>query len=104
MGGSAILYGVDDHVNTMMTLNPGEWLRVIAKGHLRPDEDLIKSGPPADHAYAQTSLFRDETLITPRHSATVASEICLDTTTGPIVPIQLTLPCVATSLIEERRE
>ena len=95
MGGSAILYGADDHANTMLTLKPGEWVRIIAKGHLRLDEDLLKltrSGYPADHAYAQTSLFGEETLITPSHSATVATEVCLTKTKGQDVLIQLTVP------------
>jgi hypothetical protein len=95
MGGSAILYGADDHANTMLTLKPGEWVRIIAKGHFRLDEDLLKlirSGYPADHAYAQTSLFGEETLITPSHSATVATEVCLTKTKGQDVLIQLTVP------------
>src|ERR1700680_1715098 len=41
-GGSAILYGANDHANTMMTLNPGEWVRVIATGDLNLDADVIK--------------------------------------------------------------
>jgi len=95
MGGSAILYGADDRPNTMLTLKPGEWARVIAKGQFNLDVDLLKltrSGYPADHAYAQTSIFRNETLITPIHSATVAREVCIAKTQGQDVPIQLTAP------------
>jgi hypothetical protein len=94
-GGSAILYGANDHANTMLTLNPGEWVRVIAKGHIHLDADLIKrtlSGHPADQANAQTSLFREDTLITPTESATVAREVCLAKTQGQTVPIQLSIP------------
>ena len=57
-GGNAVLYGANDHANTMLTLSPGEWVRVIGKGNLRLLNDqvlhLIKSGHPADHVYAQT--------------------------------------------------
>ena len=94
-GGSAILYGANDHANTMLTLNPGEWVRVIAKGHIHLDADLIKltlSGHPADQANAQTSLFREDTLITPTESATVAREVCVAKTQGQAVPIQLSIP------------
>jgi hypothetical protein len=94
-GGSAILYGANGHANTMLTLNPGEWVRVIAKGHFDLDADLIKlthSGHPADQANAQASLFREDTLITPMQSATVAREVCMAKTQGQTVPIQLSIP------------
>lgn len=94
-GGSAILYGTNDHPNTMLALDPGEWVRIIAKGHFDLDEDLIKltlSGRPADQANAETSLFREETLITPTESATVAREVCLAKTQGQPVPLQLSIP------------
>jgi hypothetical protein len=94
-GGSAILYGADDHANTMLTLDPGEWVRIIAKGDFDLDEDLIKltlSSHPADQANAQTSLFREETLITPTQSATMAREVCMAKTQGQPVPIQLSAP------------
>ena len=93
-GGSAILYGADNRVNTLLTLKPGEWVRVIAKEnfHLEGNAlELTKSGFPADHAYAKSFLFREETLITPRHSATVATEVCLAQTAGQGVPIHLAL-------------
>jgi len=94
MGGSAMLYGADNHPDTMLTLKPGEWVRVIAKGDFGVDNflELIRSSFPADHAHAETALFRKETLITPRHSATVAREVCIKQTHGQNVAIQLTLP------------
>jgi hypothetical protein len=94
-GGSAILYGANDHANTMMTLEPGEWVRVVAAGDLNLDEDVIKltlSGYPANQANAETSLFRNETLITPTQSATVAREVCMTKTQGQPLPIQLSIP------------
>ena len=94
-GGGAALYGNDDHADTMLTLQPGEWVRVVAKGNIRIDDSLIEligSGFPADHAYAETSLFREETMVTARHSAIVAREICIAQTHGQAVPIQVLLP------------
>jgi hypothetical protein len=95
MCGSAILYGDDSHANTMLTLQPGEWVRVVAKGNMRLDDtllELIRSGSPANQAYAQTTVLRAETLITPKHSATVSREFCVAQTHGPTLPIQLTIP------------
>jgi len=93
-GGRAILYGNDSHANTMLTLQPGEWVRVVAKGNFRFDEyllELIRSGSPANQAYAQTTVLRAETLLTPKHSATVFSEVCVGQTQGQTLPIQLTI-------------
>ena|SRR6516225_1237473 len=93
-GGGATLYGADNRANTLLTLKPGEWVRVIAKGNLQLEGNLVelsKSGFPADHVYAKSSLFREEKLVTPRNSATVATEVCLAQTGGQGVPIQLTL-------------
>ena len=79
----------------MLTLNPGEWIRVVANGHFDLDKDLIKltlSGYPADQAYAQASLFREQTLITASQSATAAREVCMFKTQGRTIPIQLSVP------------
>jgi hypothetical protein len=88
-GGGVILYGSNDHPNTMLTLKPGEWVRVIGKGHLI---EFTSFGDPADQAYATASLFREETLITPTQSATVKREVCLAHTQGQSVPIRLSIP------------
>src|SRR6266481_7475027 len=72
-GGSVILYGSNDHPNTILTLKPGEWVRVIGKGHLIRGE-FTSFSDPADRAYAETSLFRQDTLITATQSATVSRE------------------------------
>ncbi|HTS58334.1 MAG TPA: hypothetical protein VMH03_12345, partial [Terriglobales bacterium] len=92
--GGAILYGADNRANTLLTLKPGEWVRVVAKGNLQLESNLVelsKSGFPADHVYAKSSLFREETLVTPRNSATVATEVCLTQTGEQGLPIHLTL-------------
>ena len=92
--GGAILYGAANRANTLLTLKPGEWVRVVAKGNLQLESNLVelsKSGFPADHVYAKSSLFREETLVTPRNSATVATEVCLTQTGEQGLPIHLTL-------------
>lgn len=89
-GGGVTLYGSNDHPNTMLTLMPGEWVRIIGKGQLTLSE-LTSSSDPADRVYAKASLFREETLITPTQSATVNREVCLAQTPGQSVPIQLTI-------------
>jgi hypothetical protein len=78
----------------MLTLNPGELMRVVADGHFDLDEDLIKltlSGYPADRAYAQASLFSEQILITASQSATVAREICMSKMQGQTIPIELSV-------------
>jgi hypothetical protein len=94
-GGSAILYGAADHANTMVTLNPGESVRIIAKGHFRLDDYPLKltlAGNPVDQVNAQASLFRAKTLITPTQSATSIQEVCIAKTQGQSVPIELSIP------------
>lgn len=94
-GGGVTLYGADNHANTMLTLNPGEWMRVIGKGHLSLPEDLVKlTMPPQteEYLFAKSSLYRQETLITPTQSATASREVCLVQTQGQSAPIQLTIP------------
>ena len=94
-GGTAGLYGDDNHPNTMLTLQSGEWVRVVAKGNIRIHDGLIRliaSRFPADHAYAEASLFPEETMVTARQSATVAREICVVQTRGQTMPIQVLLP------------
>ncbi len=94
-GGVLSLYGNGDHASTTLTLNPGEWVRVVGKGHLFSAYDVAKqymSVHPADQMYAQASLFHDETLVTPTQSASVLREICVSQTHGQSVPIQLTDP------------
>jgi len=94
-GNGMVLYGAEDHAGTMLTLNPAESVRIIGKGKfLLPDDlmiaDLIRSGHDVDHAYAQSSLYRVQTLLTPKAAATTGREVCLSQTSGGSVPIALT--------------
>ena len=93
-GGGVTLYGAEDHANTMLTLNPGEWVRIIGKGHLTLVGSVHNdmSTNPVDRVYAEASVFHEETLITPTQSATVSREVCLAQTHGESIPIRLTIP------------
>jgi len=95
-GGGVVLYGDDDHPGTMLSLHPGQWARIVGQGKFALPGDqlngeLIRSHPP-DRVYAEASLYRKETLITPAQSATVEREVCVAQTRGQSVPIQLTIP------------
>ena len=95
MGGGVTLYGAEGHKRTMVALNSGEWVRIIGKGHLSLDDDLIRlvmQGQPPDQLYAEASLYRSEMLITATQSATVRQEVCIEQTHANSTPIQLTIP------------
>jgi hypothetical protein len=95
-GGGVVLYGDDDHPGTMLSLRPGQWARIVGQGEFalpgdQLNAELIRSHPP-DRVYAEASLYREETLITPTQSATVEREVCVAHTRGQSLPIQLTIP------------
>jgi hypothetical protein len=95
-GGGIVLYGDDDHSGTMLWLHPGQWVRIVGQGKFalpghQLNAELIRSHPP-DRVYAEASLYREETLITPTQSATVEREVCVAHTRGQSVPIQLSIP------------
>lgn len=92
-GGGMVLYGSPEHASTMLSLKPGEWVRVIGRGHLSLDS-LIKpllADHPADRVYARASIYREETLITPTQSATTNREACLAHPQGQSLPIELSI-------------
>jgi len=95
-GGGVTLYGDDEHSDTMVSLNPGQWVRIVSRGKLdvprgQLSDQLIRSHE-IDTVYAQASLYRDETLITPTQSATVSQELCVAHPDGQTFPIQLIVP------------
>ena len=96
-GGSVTLYGAVDHPDTMLTLNPGESVRIIGKGKFALPTDgmiieLVHSGHAANRAYAEVYLYWNETLVTPTARATVSREVCLREMRGHDVSITLTDP------------
>jgi len=94
-GGSVSLYGTDDRMGTMLTLSPGESVRIIGMGYiaLPPDGMEVPGGINSiDHIEAVATLHRREILLTATAEATVDREICLDITKGQSVQINLTNP------------
>ena len=96
-GGGVTLYGADDHPDTMLTLNLGEWVRIIGKGQFtQPPAHIPGLGlihPEAiNSAYAQVSMYHAETLLTATAGATVRREVCLRQTYGRSFPITLAGP------------
>jgi hypothetical protein len=93
--GFVALFGNDGHPGTMLLLQPGQWARIIGEGNFALpgalNAEVIRSHP-ADRVYAEASLYREETLITPTQSATVEREICVSHTPGQSLPIQLIIP------------
>lgn len=92
--GGGSLYGDEDHADTMLTLNSGEWVRIIGKGKfvLPADGSVVERihwGYAVDQAYAQVSLYGLETLLTPTATATISRETCLRQTHGESIPIAL---------------
>ncbi len=91
-GGSFYLFGDDNHPGTMLTLHPGEWVRIIGRGKIRLPEDykhLTRAGDVASQATANTSIYDNETLVTATASATVSHGVCLRYTQGPTLPFQI---------------
>jgi hypothetical protein len=90
------IYGAEDRPNTMVTLSPGQWVRIAGRDkiHFPADRtalDLINSGA-FDHAYPQVSVYHSETLLTSASSATDSREICIRQTRGKGFPIALATP------------
>jgi len=95
-GGGVVLYGDNDHADTMLSLNPGQWVRIVGTGKFTLPKDGLNDEfirlHPVGRVYAQASLYRDETLIKPTQSATVSREVCIAQTHGQSVPIELVIP------------
>jgi hypothetical protein len=95
-GGVVVLYGDNDHSGTMLSLNPGQWVRIVGTGKFTLPSDGLNDEfirlHPVGRVYAQASLYRDETLITPTQSATVSREVCIAQSHGQSVPIELVIP------------
>ena len=95
-GGGISLYGDDDHAGTMLSLKPGQWVRIVGTGEFSdprngPADELIRLHP-VGRVYARAALYRERTLITPTASDTVSREVCIEQTHAQTVPIQLTIP------------
>src|SRR5215469_6339821 len=94
-GGGITLYGEDQHAGTMLSLNPGQWMRIIGNGRFGIPRDGLSDkiihSHEIDRVYAQATLYGEETLITPTQSATVRREVCVAQTHGQTVAIRLVI-------------
>jgi hypothetical protein len=88
----AKLYGREDHADSMLTLQPGERVRVRSKGnfglHLN-DEQIrrFRRQDPVDHANAKTAVTRTDMLLGPTSTASMGRLECLISRMGPDVSV-----------------
>lgn len=92
--GDAALFGNDSHPGTMLTLEPGEWVQIIAQG--QPISDPLSNLPPMAHSAdaithinASVKIDRNEMLLTSTESATVEHPLCMNQKQGPNVAVKL---------------
>ena len=89
-GGVISLYGNENHPATMLTLNPGESIRIVGKGRVTlPDYIPTALSHAIDHAYARVYLNKVETLLTATATATVTKPVCLSDVPGGYIPMSV---------------
>lgn len=86
------LYGSDDRPGTILTLQPGESVRIIDRAKIdvigsNADVDRIRQRDPIDHLNAKVSTARAEIMLGPAAIASVSREVCLSSRQGPDVPV-----------------
>ena len=94
-GGDVALYGASQHPGTMLTMHPGEWVRIIGTGKITRPEDvmrLIRNGDAVNHANAQVSIHEVGTLWTANANATTSHGVCPNRSQGPGVAMKLDVP------------
>ncbi len=95
-GGAIYLYGSARRPGTILTMPPGEWVRIIGEGKFTPPNEsvnLIRSiGVAVSQANAQSSIYDAEELLTATSSATILHGVCLNQVQGPGVPMRLDAP------------
>ena len=93
--GEVALYGASQHPGTMLTIHPGEWVRIIGTVKItRPEEFMrfIRNGDAVNHANAQVSIREVETLLTANAYATFSHGVCQNRSQGPSVAMKLDVP------------
>ena len=93
--GDVALYGASQHPGTMLTMHPGEWVRIIGTGKItRPDDVMrfIRNGDAVNHANAQVSIHEVETLLTANAEATISHGVCPNRSQGPSAGMKLDVP------------
>jgi hypothetical protein len=94
-GDGLALYGANQHHGTMLTIQPGEWVRIIGIGKITLPEEvvgLIRDGDVVSHANAEVSIYQAEMLLSPSASAKASLGVCLSQSQGPSVAMKLDLP------------
>ena len=85
--GDITLYGASQHAGTMLTMHPGEWVRIIRTGKIiLPDEKImrfIRNRDAVNHANSQVSIHEVETLLAANASATISHGVCPNRSQGP---------------------
>jgi hypothetical protein len=79
----------------MLTIHPGEWVRIIGTGKItRPDDVMrfIRNGDAVNHANAQVSIHEVETLLTANAEATISQSVCPNRSQGSSVGMKLDVP------------
>lgn len=88
-GGTVTLYSSAGRADTSVTIHPGEWVRLVGKGHILSPADgppVVKEGH-ADRMYAATQIYEEQFLMTSTQSAGVKNEVCLSDESGGSLPI-----------------
>ena len=93
-GVGAMLYGDDGHPGTILTLQPGESVRITGRDRIRPLEDSIvvahiRKGDVIDHANAQATIAQTEMIVGATTSASVSQQMCVISRKGPDVPVKV---------------
>ena len=89
------LYGANQHPGTMLTMHPGEWVRIIGTGEITfPDGGMrfIRNGDVVNHANAQVAIHKVEALLTANASAAISHGVCPNRSQGPSVAMKLDEP------------
>jgi hypothetical protein len=92
-GGGVTLYGAETHQGTILTLQPGEWLEVIGKGHIRYPENtspILLTRDPMTQVHAEIEIDKAETLLTSTAVATVLKQICWTQKQGTGLEVKIT--------------
>jgi hypothetical protein len=86
-GGRIDLFGAEDHPSTLVTLRPGEWVRIIGKGNIHRPQAVQST--PVDRAKVRASIYEMDELLAARATATSGRHVCLSEKQGQSIPITL---------------
>ena len=81
-GGGVALYGDEVHANTMLSVKPGEWVRIIGRGNLEIPSDpgverLVRNGDKINHTQAEIALSNDVIAFFPGTTSLGSNQSCV---------------------------